>query len=118
MRVSMVHPGDADDPTAHPPIGPEEVRRVARLAHLRLTDEEVVRFTRELGDVLAHMRELEEVDDAGAQPAPHVAADLGPAPSWLRPDEPGASLRRDVVLREAPRVAMAGFAVPAFVEEG
>ncbi len=36
----------------------------------------------------------------------------------LRPDETESSLAREVALREAPRVAMDGFAVPAFVDEG
>ena len=59
------------------------------------------------------MRQLQELDLGGVAPTAHVQ--LAELP--LRADEPEASLPREVALREAPRVAMEGFAVPAFVDE-
>jgi aspartyl-tRNA(Asn)/glutamyl-tRNA(Gln) amidotransferase subunit C len=97
-----------------PPITADEVRRIARLAHLPVSPEDVERFTRELGEILAYVKTLEEVDVTGVPPMAHVELERLP----LRPDVPEASLPRDVALREAPRVAMEGFAVPAFVDEG
>jgi aspartyl-tRNA(Asn)/glutamyl-tRNA(Gln) amidotransferase subunit C len=96
------------------PITAEEVRRIARLAHLDLAADEVERLGRELGDILAYVRQLEEVDVSGVAPTAHVRIDRLP----LRADEPEPSLPRELALREAPRVTSDGFAVPAFVDEG
>ena len=97
-----------------PAITPEEVLRIGELAHLRLTPDEVTRMTRELGDILGYVKQLEEVDVAGIPPTAHVQLDR----LALRPDDPIPSLPRDLALREAPKVAQDGFAVPAFVDEG
>jgi aspartyl-tRNA(Asn)/glutamyl-tRNA(Gln) amidotransferase subunit C len=97
-----------------PPIGPDELRAIARLAHLSLAPEEEARMTRELGTILAYVQELQELDVTGVPPTAHVQIERLP----LRDDEPGESLPRELALREAPRVAMDGFAVPAFVDEG
>ncbi len=96
------------------PITTEEVRRIAGLAHLALSPEETERMTRELGDILAYVRQLEAIDVTGIPPTAHVQLDRLP----LRPDEVHASLPHDLALAEAPRVSQDGFAVPAFVDEG
>ena len=96
------------------PITLDEVRVIARLAHLALTPAEEERMTRELGNVLAYVRTLQELDVTGVQPTAHVQLERLP----LREDDPGESLPIELALREAPRVAMDGFAVPAFVDEG
>ena len=106
--------GEPLGPPPPPVITADEVRRIARLAHLDVSADDVERLTRELGDILAYVKQLEELDLEGVPPTAHVQLDrLG-----LRADEPEASLPREVALREAPRVAMEGFAVPAFVDEG
>jgi aspartyl-tRNA(Asn)/glutamyl-tRNA(Gln) amidotransferase subunit C len=112
---------EADDLPSTPVIAASEVRRIASLAHLSLSDEEVERFTRELGDILAYVKQLESVDVAGVPPTAQVALDRIAQPSpraWLREDAPEPGLPRELALREAPRVSMDGFAVPAFVDEG
>jgi aspartyl-tRNA(Asn)/glutamyl-tRNA(Gln) amidotransferase subunit C len=96
------------------PITTEEVRRIAGLAHLALSPEETERMTRELGDILAYVRQLEAIDVTGIPPTAHVQLDRLP----LRPDEVLAGLPHDLALAEAPRVSQDGFAVPAFVDEG
>jgi len=97
-----------------PPITRDEVLTIARLAHLDLSPDEVERMTRELGGILAYVKQLEEVDTAGVPPTAHVQIERLP----LRPDEPVPSLPRELALREAPEVTQDGFAVPAFVDEG
>jgi aspartyl-tRNA(Asn)/glutamyl-tRNA(Gln) amidotransferase subunit C len=101
------------DAPSSPPITPDEVLRIARLAHLELSGEETERLTLELGRILAYVRQLEEVDVTAIPPTAHVQLDRLP----LRVDDPTPSLPREIALREAPRVAQDGFAVPAFVDE-
>ena len=131
----------AKDPES-PPIGLDEVKNIARLANLDLGAEELERMTRELGTILAYVRQLQEVDvsaveptmgglrgaclapltpSPGAQSVPEPEAATSPARIErlpLRADEPGESLPRELALREAPRTSEGGFAVPAFVDEG
>jgi aspartyl-tRNA(Asn)/glutamyl-tRNA(Gln) amidotransferase subunit C len=97
-----------------PVITSDEVLRIASLAHLHLAPEEITRMTRELGDILAYVKQLEELDVTDIPATAHVQLER----LALRPDEPCPSLPRDLALREAPRVAQDGFAVPAFVDEG
>ena len=101
----------ADDPS---PITRDEVLAIARLAHLELAPDEVERMTRELGSILAYVRQLQELDVTGVPPTAHVQIERLP----LRADQVQPSLPRELALREAPRVSQDGFAVPAFVDEG
>ncbi len=101
-------------PELPPAITAEEVRRIARLAHLDVSTDDVERLTRELGAILAYVKQLEELDLEGVPPTAHVQRGRLP----LRSDEPEPSLPRDIALREAPRVVGEGFAVPGFVDEG
>lgn len=102
------------DAPSTPTITIEEAQKIARLAHLELSPDELARLTRELGDILGYVRQLEELDVTGVEPTAHVQLER----LALRDDEPGSSLPRELALREAPRVALDGFAVPAFVDEG
>lgn len=95
-------------------IDEQRVRTLAKLARLDLPDEEIQILTGDLGKILAHVKQLEELDVTGIEPTAHVSF----ASPNLRADEPHTSLPVDLALREAPRVSMDGFAVPAFVDEG
>lgn len=95
-------------------IDETRVRTLARLARLELPDDEIHKLTGDLGKILAHVQQLGELDVTGIEPTAHVSFDTPD----LRADAPHASLPVDVALREAPRVSMDGFAVPAFVDEG
>ncbi|MBI4956563.1 MAG: Asp-tRNA(Asn)/Glu-tRNA(Gln) amidotransferase subunit GatC [Myxococcales bacterium] len=91
-----------------------EVRRIAELARLELSEEELVRMTRELGAILAYVQELEAVDTSGVEPLAHV----GRQTLGVRADCEEPSLEPAVALAEAPRPLGGGFGVPAFVDEG
>jgi len=90
-------------------IDRDQVRYVARLARLELSDEEVDRMAGELASVLDHIATIGELDLEGVAPTSHVVA-VGNA---LRPDEPRPSLRRERALAAAPDVLADGFAVPS-----
>ncbi len=92
-----------------PGLTREDVLHVARLARLELSDDEVIRMTGELANVLDHIARIGELDLDGVPPTSHVV-ELGNA---LRPDVPRPSLDPAVALASAPAVADGGFAVPS-----
>ena len=90
-------------------IDREQVLHVARLARLRLSDEEVDKMAHELSGILDHIERISELDLEGVKPTTHVV-EVGNA---LRPDEPRPSLPREQILEQAPAVQDGGFLVPS-----
>jgi aspartyl-tRNA(Asn)/glutamyl-tRNA(Gln) amidotransferase subunit C len=90
-------------------IDREQVLHVARLARLRLEEDEVERMTSELSAVLDHIAKISELDLDDVPPTSHVIEVTG----RLRADEPCSSLPREVALEQAPAVAENGFLVPS-----
>jgi len=90
-------------------IDREQVLHVARLARLRLSDDEVEAMTGELSSVLGHIEKIGELDLDGVEPTSHVVA----LENVLRPDEPRPSLPRDAALAAAPDSDGTGFRVPS-----
>jgi len=90
-------------------IDAEEVRKVARLARLQLSDEEIEPMARELSSVLDHIEKIGELDLEDVPPTSHVVEVTGA----LRADEPCESLPRDVALAQAPATSAEGFLVPS-----
>src|SRR5881396_2903680 len=79
-------------------ISRADVVHVAHLARLDVTDEEVERFTEQLGAILDHAEDVASLDTAGVPPTAHPL----PLENVLRADEPAPSLDRDEVLAMAP----------------
>jgi aspartyl-tRNA(Asn)/glutamyl-tRNA(Gln) amidotransferase subunit C len=75
-----------------------EIARVAALARLRLTPDEVSRYRTQLTAILDYMRQIEAVETTGV---PGAALDLLPA-GVSRPDEVRPSLAPDAALANAP----------------
>ena len=80
----------------------EDVLHLARLAKLTLSDEEVERYTQELGEVLAYVEQLQNVDVDGLKPTYQVTGLenvmredevklLGPTPEELLKNAPAVS---------------------------
>jgi aspartyl-tRNA(Asn)/glutamyl-tRNA(Gln) amidotransferase subunit C len=76
----------------------DDVRRVAALAHLELTDSEVALFSRQLGDVLHYAQQVQAVDTTGVPPTAHLLA----GEPLERDDTPRPCLDRDLALDAAP----------------
>jgi aspartyl-tRNA(Asn)/glutamyl-tRNA(Gln) amidotransferase subunit C len=87
----------------------EQVLHVARLARLRLSEEEVERMVGELSGVLEHVDRIGNLDLEGVEPTSHVVA----LENVLRPDEPRPSWPRDVILDPAPKPQDGAFRVPS-----
>ena len=82
---------------------------VARLARLRLSEDEVERMAGELSGILEHVNRIAELDLDEVEPTSHVVK----LENVLRPDEPRPSWPRDVVLGQAPDAADGSFRVPS-----
>ncbi|HEX9995450.1 MAG TPA: Asp-tRNA(Asn)/Glu-tRNA(Gln) amidotransferase subunit GatC [Acidimicrobiales bacterium] len=91
----------------------DDVAHVARLARLRLDDEELDRFTGQLAAVLEHARDVEALDVADVPPTAHPY----PLRNVLREDEPRPGVDRDEVLAMAPLAEGGRFAVPPVLGE-
>ena len=94
-------------------IDRDEVLHVARLARLKLGEDEIEPLARELSAVLDHVARMGELNLEGVAPTSHVIADAMPPPPALRADEPRESLPREVALAQAPAVSGGGFSVPS-----
>jgi aspartyl-tRNA(Asn)/glutamyl-tRNA(Gln) amidotransferase subunit C len=89
-------------------ISEEEVRHVANLARLGLTDEEVEKMGGQLGAILDNIEQIGELDLGDVPP---TANPLN-LTNVLRPDEPGACLSQREALSTAPEPVDDLFAVP------
>jgi aspartyl-tRNA(Asn)/glutamyl-tRNA(Gln) amidotransferase subunit C len=90
-------------------IDREQVLHVARLARLRLSEDEIEPMASELSAVLEHVAHIGELDLDGVEPSTHVVEVSG----RLRADEPEPCLPREVALAQAPAVRDDGFLVPS-----
>ena len=86
-----------------------EVRRVAHLARLSITDEELPAVTMQLASVLGLADQLGEVDTVGVEPLVHAIE----ITNVLQLDQSQPSLVRDEVLQNAPSSDSECFRVPA-----
>ncbi len=82
---------------------------MARLARLRLSEDEVETMVGELSGILEHVDRIGKLDLEGVEPTSHVV-DLV---NVLRADEPEPSLPRDVALASAPEPQDGAFRVPS-----
>lgn len=96
-----------------PRISTADVAHVARLARLELSDDELERFTQQLGAVLDHAKDVEALDLAEVPPTAHPL----PITNVLRPDVVTPSLDRAEVLAQAPDVEEDRFRVPRILGE-
>lgn len=95
-------------------ISREEVARVARLARLELSEDKLELFAGQVGDILAYIDKLNELDTKGVEPmyGPHATSTL------QRPDEVRKEHTREQVLSNAPESDGAFFVVPRIVSAG
>jgi aspartyl-tRNA(Asn)/glutamyl-tRNA(Gln) amidotransferase subunit C len=94
-------------------ISRDDVAHVARLARLTLTDDELERYTEQLGAVLDHAADVASLDTAGVRPTAHPL----PVRNVFRDDAVEPCLDRDEVLAAAPAVEDGRFRVPRILGE-
>jgi len=95
-----------------PMFTPEEVLKIAKLARLELTPEEVSFFQNRLTRVLDYMEELKKVETTATETVRHVPRDA----NHFRKDEARPSQNQREILANAPALQEGGFLVPAIME--
>ncbi|MBK6910629.1 MAG: Asp-tRNA(Asn)/Glu-tRNA(Gln) amidotransferase subunit GatC [bacterium] len=85
-----------------------EVLHLAKLARLRLPDEEIAGLEKDLNAILAYFDQLQQVDVTGVEPMVHAVE----GSNLLEDDVPHDCLSRDVALRDAPDRTAEFFRLP------
>lgn len=91
----------------------EDVRKVAHLARLQLTEEEVRQYKEQLSSVLDYVELLNELDLEGVPPTSHAVARR----NVFREDEAQPSLLLEDVLFNAPRQAREQFLIQTVLDD-
>ena len=91
----------------------KEVRKVASLARLSLSEEELITYGQQLTQILSYVARLDEVDLTNVEPMPH-AVELQ---NVFREDIRTPSLDRTDALANAPKTDGQFFQVPRILEQ-
>ncbi len=97
-------------------ITEQEVRYVADLANLALTEEELRRMRAELEEILVYMDKLNELDTAGVEPMAQVLYEAEET-ATLRDDQERETFDNSTALANAPLAGGGFFKVPKVVEK-
>ncbi len=98
-------------------ITEQDVQRVADLANLALTAEEITRMTRDLDGILGHIDKLNELDTTNVQPMSQVLFEAGET-ATLRPDVEVPPLSNAEATANAPVSGGGYFKVPRVIDRG
>lgn len=91
----------------------EQVRHVANLARLEVTDAEVELFSEQLSTIASHFDDIQQLDIADVPPSTHAV----PVTNVFREDVVRPSLDREEVLASAPQAEDGRFRVPRILGE-
>ena len=110
----MPPPVLAPDHRYHHPMPVEiDIARVAHLARIALTDEELAAYAAQLGNILEHAERVQALPTEGVEPTSHPL----PVVNAFRPDVVTGSLDQDDALAGAPEVESGYFRVPRILDE-
>ena len=94
-------------------IDEAQVRRVALLSRLELSDQEVTQFSSQLSAIVEYIEKLNELDTEGVEPLAHCL----PVHNVFREDVPRPSLSNDEALANAPECEDEYFKVPKILDD-
>jgi aspartyl-tRNA(Asn)/glutamyl-tRNA(Gln) amidotransferase subunit C len=94
------------------PITEADVEKVAQLAHMEITPEELKVFAPQMADIVSYVEQLNEVATSNVPPALGGFTPQGEATDSSRDDIPAPSLGQKKALAEAPDAASGHFRVP------
>ncbi|MEP6902713.1 MAG: Asp-tRNA(Asn)/Glu-tRNA(Gln) amidotransferase subunit GatC [Actinomycetota bacterium] len=89
-----------------------DVRQVAKLAHLEISDEEVALYTPQMANIVAYVEQLNQLDTENIEPMLGGLTAEGAATETRREDIPHESLGQKAALKEAPSAVEGHFQVP------
>lgn len=89
-----------------------DIEYVAKLARIELNKQEKKRLSTQLGNILAYIEKLKELNVSSVEPMSHVL----PLKNVFRRDEVRPSLPQEKVLANAPCAAGNSFSVPRIIE--
>ncbi|MEP6703708.1 MAG: Asp-tRNA(Asn)/Glu-tRNA(Gln) amidotransferase subunit GatC [Acidobacteriota bacterium] len=89
-----------------------DVRKVATLAHLDITDEEVALYTPQMAEIVKYVEQLNELDIENIEPMLGGLTDEGKATITTRKDVVRESLGQEAALEQAPSPVAGHFQVP------
>ncbi len=92
--------------------GSMDVRYVAHLARIHISDEEASVFQKQLDHILEHVRTLSDLDVDGVEPTAHAV----PVHNVFREDEVRPCLEHEIVMANAPQSRHGLFIVPRILE--
>jgi aspartyl-tRNA(Asn)/glutamyl-tRNA(Gln) amidotransferase subunit C len=93
----------------------QEVRRVAELANLALSDDEIARMAHDLDGILTYIGKLNQLDTAGVEPMAQVLSESGET-ATLREDAERPTLGNTAALANAPLSGSGYYKVPKVIE--
>ena len=96
-------------------ISEQDVRRVAELANLALTDDEVVHMAHDMSGILTHIDKLNELDTKDVEPMTQVLFDADDT-ATLREDVERPSLSNADAVANAPISGSGYYKVPLVIE--
>ncbi len=89
-----------------------DVRKVAKLAHLEISEAEVALYTPQMADIVKYIEQLDELDTDSVEPMLGGLTDEGKATETIRADVAGGSLGQTAALDQAPSAVAGHFQVP------
>jgi aspartyl-tRNA(Asn)/glutamyl-tRNA(Gln) amidotransferase subunit C len=96
-------------------ITEKDVRYVAALAYLDLTDAEAAQYTADLDSILAYVEKLNQLDTSNVEPMAQVLYDA-PEDVAMRSDADRQTFSQEQALRNAPEAGAGHFKVPKVIE--
>ncbi len=94
------------------PITEADVEKVAQLAHMEITPEELKVFAPQMAEIVSYVEQLNEIDTSDIEPALGGLTPEGEATDASREDIAMPSLGQQIALAEAPDAASGHFRVP------
>ena len=89
-----------------------DVRKVATLAHLEITDDEVALYTPQMAEIVKYVEQLNELDTEDVEPMLGGLTDEGKSTATDREDITRDSFDQEAALGEAPAAVAGHFQVP------
>lgn len=89
-----------------------DIKKIAKLAHLEITEEEVALYTPQMANIVAYVEQLNELDTENIEPAIGGLTPEGEATDTMREDIPHESLGQELALDQSPTASNGHFRVP------